>query len=52
MGDDPIGVLHECGQDDELEVREVDRLVADPRLVARQVQPEITGDEDVIGRVR
>ena len=50
--DHSIGVAHECGEDDELEVREMDRLVADPRLVARQVQPEIAGDEDVVRRVR
>lgn len=53
VGDDTIGVLHERGQHHELEVREMDRLVTDPRLVARQVESEIAGDEDVVvGRVR
>jgi hypothetical protein len=52
VGDDSVDVPYEGGQDDELEMGEVDRLAADPCLVARQVQSEIAGDEDVVGRVR
>ena len=52
VADESIGVTHERGQDDELEVGEMDGLAPDPGLVGRQVQSEIAGDEDVVGRVR
>jgi hypothetical protein len=52
MSNEPVGVPYQGGQHDELEVRELNRVVAHPRLVCRQVQAEIAADEDVVDRVR
>jgi hypothetical protein len=52
VGDEPIGVPYQGGQHDELEVRELNRVVSHPRLMCGQVQAEVAADEDVVDRVR